>query len=273
MGIELTTSLVGAVGFLVAGVAGYFSLRRGIRVAAPILRVAAIAAVALNLIYILTALARLGPVATFRQSFDSTLLLATLIGVSGLVTHVMATLRGLDGVLFLFAVLVQLGSLAVMGQGADAFDYRPWFTSHGLAFAVSGACFVAGGAAGIAYLIMNYMLRARRATTLFGRVASLEALERFGRWMVMVGFPIFTYGILTGVCGIAHEREAERAEWLQEPMVILSFVTWLVYAIMVTAMWFRPQIRGRRAAAWAATGTGLIVVVFLVVELISPLHP
>lgn len=270
MGIELTTSWVGAVGFLVAGVAGYLSLRRGIRAAALVLRGAAMAAVALNLIYILTAATRLGPVVTFRQEFESMLLLATLIGVAGLVTHVMATLRGLDGVLFLFAAVVQIGSWMVMGRGPDETSQLPWFISHPLAFAVSGACFVAGGAAGIAYLIMNYMLRARRATTLFGRVASLEALERFGRWMVMAGFPIFTYGILTGICGIAHLNQPFEA--MRDPLVILSFMTWIVYGMMVLAMWFRPQIRGRRAATLAATGTGLIVIVFLMVVLVSPLH-
>jgi ABC-type uncharacterized transport system permease subunit len=273
MAIQLTTAWVGAIGFLVAGIAGYFSLRHRVRVAVAVLRVTAIAAVALNLIYLVTAVARLGPVVTFRHGFESTLLLAALIGIVGLVTHATSALRGLDGVLFLFAALVQFGSLAVMKDSVEDLNVGPWFASHGLAFAVSGACFVAGGAAGIAYLIMHRTLRAKRATTLLGRVASLEALERFGRWMVMTGFPIFTYGILTGLCGIAHERASDRAGWLVEPMVILSFVTWLVYAIMVTAILFRPQIRGRHAAALAATGTSLIVVVFLVVELISPLHP
>ena len=273
MGIQWATSLVGVIGFLVAGIGGYLSLRRGIRAAAGVLRIAAIAAVALTLVYILMVVVRLGPVVTFRHGYESTLLLAALIGIVGLATHATAALRGLDGVLFLFAALVQFGSLAVMKNGAEDLDVGPWFTSHGLAFAASGACFVAGGAAGIAYLIMNRTLRAKRATTLLGHVASLEALERFGRWMVMTGFPIFTYGILTGLCGIAHESKGERAEWILEPMVILSFVTWLVYAIMVTAILFRPQIRGRRAAVLAATGTSLIVIVFLVVELISPLHP
>jgi ABC-type uncharacterized transport system permease subunit len=213
---------------------------------------------------------KLGPLEAFREGYESALLLAALIGIVGLTTHATASLRGLDGVLFIMAALVQLGSLMVGSDGGEASRQLPWFVSHPVAFAVAGACFVASGAAGMAYLIMNRMLRKRRPTTLFGRVASLEALERFGRWMIMLGFPIFTYGMLTGICGIAHMQD--RSKVMQDPLVFLSVLAWLVYALMVLAMWFQPQIRGRRAARLTATGTGLIVIVFVMVMFASPLH-
>ena len=181
-----------------------------------------------------------------------------------------ASLRGLDGVLFIMAALVQFGSLVIGSNAAEEASHLPWFVSHPLAFAVAAACFVAGGAAGMAYLLMNRMLRKRRPTTLFGQVASLEALERFGRWMTMLGFPVFTYGMLTGICGIAHMDDPSRA--MRDPLVILSMLAWLVYAVMVLAMWFQPQIRGRRAARLAAVGTGVIVIVFVMVLFVSPLH-
>jgi ABC-type uncharacterized transport system permease subunit len=270
MNPQWLTGIAGAIGFLLAGLMSYLHFRHQARRALLAVRSGAGLAVGVNAWYFFTVLSGQGVVETFRHGFESTLLLAGLTGLVGLIVHLTRSLRGLDGFLFLLAGLVEVGALFVIHRGGSNLNYKPWFISHSLAFAVSAACFASAGAAGVAFLLVNNMLRTRRATTLVGHVAPLESLERFGRWMLMLGFPLFSYGILTGICGIAHSRPA--TPWFQDPSVMLSFVTWFLYAVMVSFMWFRPQFRGRRAAAFATCGMGLVTVVFLFVEFISPLH-
>lgn len=270
MGNQWITAAIGAAGFAGSSVAIYLHLRHRLRASLPLLYIASLLAITTNALYFGGALRTHGVIETFRHSYESTLLLAGLTGLMGLAVHLSASLRGLDGFLFAMATMIQLGSLTVIHQTGNEMNYKPWFVSHSLAFAVSATCFLAGGSAGAAYLIINHLLRTRRASTLVGQVAPLESLEGFGRLMIMVGFPLFTYGVLTGICELV--RTDEPGAWLRDPLIVMTFLTWMVYAGMIAMMWLRPHFRGRLAAASSAGGMVLIAVVFLLVEWISPQH-
>jgi ABC-type uncharacterized transport system permease subunit len=267
---ELLVTAVSGSAYLLAAVAAYRLARHRAWWAPTVLRSAALVAVGLDLAYLLSSISRGGLVATFEDGFDAILLLATLIGVVGLATHFAPKLRGLDGLLFLVAGVVQFSGLLILGQ-ADTPTGRPWFVSHGLAFAVSAVFFIAGGVAGIAYLMASRMLRRKQFGLLQG-VASLESLERFGRWMPIIGFPLFTFGILTGLCGVAHRGFMGDRAWYLDPTFVFSIVAWVVYAYLAVSMMYRPWVRGRRAALLAACGLGLVAVAFLAREFLSPLH-
>ncbi|UCD27732.1 MAG: cytochrome c biogenesis protein CcsA [Planctomycetota bacterium] len=269
---ELLVSLIGGIGFAIAAIASYMHLRRQLSWAPVILRIAAVIAIGLNCAYFTRTAYTQGTTELFRHNFDSTLLLATLVGLVGIGVHLSSALRGLDGFLFIVATIIGFSLLSVIHQPSNTFMDRPWFVSHTLAFALSATCFISSGAAGIAYLIMHNVLHKKRPTTLVGHVAPLESLERFGRWTLTIGFPLFSYGILTGVCGVAHTENAERAAWLSDPLVIFSLITWLIYTVMVLCVLLRPQFRGRRAAMLAASGMVIIVVGFLVIDFASTLH-
>lgn len=269
---QIMTTVVAGAGFAIAAVCAYLHLRHRLRWGLPLLRIAVTVAMVLNTVYLVRNINQFGLVEAFRQSFTSTVLLATLIGLIGIGTHLTSALRGIDGFLFIFAAVIEWAALAVMHRQSGDFLDRPWFISHSLAFALSAACWLAGGAAGVAYLLIHSLLRRKKASTLLGHAPPLEALERFGRWMLMIGFPLFTYGILTGICGVAHTEDPVPGEWLRDPFIAFSLITWVVYAVMVLAVWFRPELRGRRAAKLATCGVGFIVIGFLVLELISPLH-
>jgi ABC-type uncharacterized transport system permease subunit len=269
--MRLLISNIALIGFAISVVAAYLHLRRQTRWASPLLIIGGLIALITNVSYFVWSLQRVGAVETFHHSFESTLVLASLIGLVALCTHISATLRGLDGFLFICALLVQIGAIIVSTRsGGNEVSYRPWFISHSLAFQISAACFIASGAAGMVYLIMNSVLQKKRPSTLVGAVAPLESLERFGRWTLMIGFPLFTFGILTGICEMVRTSHPEA--WLQDPMILGSFVTWLVFASMIALIWLKPRIRGRKAAALATCGMALIALMFLVIEFVSPLH-
>lgn len=270
MNHELLVTVVCGVSYLVAGFAVYLHIRGQVWWANPVSRVAAAAAIGLNLAYLGRAIALEGLVSTFEHSFDAIVLLSTLIGLVALGTHLAPRLRGLDGLLFLAAGVVAFSAIFVLRQPSGVMSARPWFISHSLAFAVSGVFFIAGGVAGIAYLLVNWMLR-RKRLALVRKVPPLESLERFGRWMPIIGFPVFTYGILTGLCGVAHRPDFATV-WYRDPTFLFAIAAWLIYAYMTASLMYRPRIRGRRAATLATYGLGLVIVIFLAREFLSPLH-
>jgi ABC-type uncharacterized transport system permease subunit len=273
--IESTTILIGGAGLALAGVCAVLMLIHPASWARYALRVAAVVAVILNTAFIVRSIQDTGAVPALRQNVESTLIMALLLGLVGLGVHASPSLRGLDIFLFVLAAVVQFSAMAVRDQQQNFVSDAPWFLSHSLAFALSGVSFVAGGAAGIAYLWINKALRRKQMTSIVGSVAPLEALERFWRVMLVVGFPLFTYGVLTGFCGMYHDRGPDApspGQWMRDPFVIVSLLTWAVYAWLCVSLLFRVSIRGARAARLNTVGMALVVVVFLFAELISPLH-
>lgn len=267
---ELLVTVVSGSAYIVGALAAYPYARWRSWWAPVVLRVAVAIAIGLDIAYLIVTVHRGGLVDTFEHGFDAVLLLAMLIGVMGMATHFAPTLRGLDGLLFLAAGLIQFSELWILGD-MGAPTGRPWFISHGLAFALSAVFFIAGGAAGIGYLLVDRMLRRKQLRLLRG-VAPLESLERFGRWMPIVGFPLFTFGILTGLCGVAHRGFFGTRAWYLDPTFVFSMVAWVVYAYLAGSLMYRPRVRGRRAAVLATYGLGLVVVAFLAREFVSPLH-
>ncbi|HSW47363.1 MAG TPA: cytochrome c biogenesis protein CcsA [Phycisphaerae bacterium] len=265
-------SLIGAIALGVAAVFAWAALGRQSRATSAVAGGAASVGVLANAIYVGWALADHGPIETFRQYHEATLLLASLIAAVGVGTRFAPSLRGLDGLLFLLAALVDLLALALSSPATASPGYHGWFISHGLSFAISGACFMVGGMSAVAYLIVHRILRRKQGLTLMGKVPSLEALDRFTRWMLTIGFPIFTYGILTGMCGVAHRKDIEQTAWYLDPTVLLSAAAWLVYAWLCGSLVLRPQIRGRRAAALATWGMGLVAVAYFLMGWVSPIH-
>lgn len=267
---QVFTSSLSGIGFTVAAVASYMHLRHRRAGMLNLMRFAAVVALLADGVHLGLAFSRVGVVEALQSYFSSAVLMSSLIGLVGLGVHLSGSLKGLDGFLFLAAGVVSFLEIGLANKATMATG-RPWFISHALAFSVSAACFIAGGLAGIAYLLVLRMLRRKRGTGLVGAVAPLESLERFGRWMPIIGFPLFTFGILTGLCGVAHRPDLSRSAWYLDPTFLLSMIAWSVYAYLCAASLYRPQIRGRRAAVISTYGLGLVMVVFFAREL-SRLH-
>jgi ABC-type uncharacterized transport system permease subunit len=265
-------SILGGVGFAVAGIASYPHSRRPTLWITAILRVAACLAIAADILHLFLATRRVGLVEALQGNFSAAVLMGMLVGLVALGAHLSAKLKGLDGFLFGLAAILSFLELATIYQPTVEMTSRPWFISHGLAFSLSATFFIAGGAAGVAYLLVSRMLRRKNGSRLVGSVASLESLERFGRWMPIIGFPLFTYGILTGLCGVAHRPDLKHSTWYLDPTFMLSVIAWVVYAYLTIASLYGPHIRARRAAMLSTYGLGLIVVAFFVREFSSRLH-
>jgi len=117
--------------------------------------------------------------------------------------------------------------------------------------------FVLAGAAGGFYLFQERRLKAKRATSLKGRLPPLEALDLTEHRLLLAGFPLLTFGIVTGAVFAARLGTMTSAGVARSA---LAYATWLLVAgvlvLRAVAGW-----RGRRAAYGTLAGVACVVLV------------
>jgi ABC-type uncharacterized transport system permease subunit len=117
--------------------------------------------------------------------------------------------------------------------------------------------FLLAGAAGGFYLFQERRLKERRTTALQGRLPPLDALDLTEHRLLLAGFPLLTFGIVSGAV-FAARLDARAA---------LGYTAWVLVAgvlvLRAVAGW-----RGRRAAYGTLAGVActLLVLLFYVVH-------
>lgn len=145
--------------------------------------------------------------------------------------------------------------------------HSPWLPIHVtlafLGYAVFGVAF----SASLLYLVQEKQLKAKKSRLLFRRLPSLETLDELNYRSLSWGFPLLTLGILSGAVWAEY---AWGQFWLWEPRLVLSVLTWVLYALLLyyrTAGW-----RGRRAAALTIVCFAVLLISFLGVRLLPGRH-
>jgi cytochrome c-type biogenesis protein CcsB len=109
---------------------------------------------------------------------------------------------------------------------------------------------------GFAYLVQEHELKTKiHGSSLWAKLPSLELMDRLNRRLVITGFVLFSFAIITGAV-LAHW--AWGAAFGPEPREVAALFTWLVYAVLI---WARLQSgwQGRRAAVLSLVGFGLLM--------------
>ena len=144
-----------------------------------------------------------------------------------------------------------------------------WLTVHVLTCFLGYASFAVAFAVGIMYLLKG---RARDGGTEEGTFLSLipasDALEELLYQGVVLGFVLLSLGIMTGSVW-AHY--AWGSYWSWDPKETWSFITWIVYAVMLHARSVRGW-RGRRMAWMALVGFASVLFTYLGVNYLDSLH-
>lgn len=106
--------------------------------------------------------------------------------------------------------------------------------------------FALASAAATGYLIQERLLRHRHVVGVFQRLPALDVLDSLGFRLVVVGFPLFTIGLLTGTLWVA--RDHQHLDAGQG----FAALAWVFFACVLLARgvgW-----RGRRAAIGTMLG-------------------
>lgn len=115
------------------------------------------------------------------------------------------------------------------------------------------------GAASAFYLFVESRLKSKRLGSV-GRLPSLEALDSLGHRLLLLGFPLLTFTVVTGGMFFA---KLEQASGESLTRVLLGYATWALVAavLLVRALW---GWRGRRSAYGTLAGVMCLSLVLLV---------
>src|SRR2546428_460595 len=110
-------------------------------------------------------------------------------------------------------------------------------------------------AGALMYVLQERQLTAKRPGKLYYRLPDLETLDRLTYRTLALGFPFLTTGLILGVLWAGR---AWGSVFAYDPLALLSFVAWVIYAGTLAgraaAGW-----RGRRAAYFAIIGFATLV--------------
>jgi ABC-type uncharacterized transport system permease subunit len=141
---------------------------------------------------------------------------------------------------------------------------RPLLALHVTANVLGVGLFVVAGASGLLYLVQERRLRDKRAMV-GSRLPSLDTLDRATHRLLLAGFPLLTFGVVTGAI-FSHQLETLAGVALAR--TVLGFTTWfLVAGVLVLRRLL--GVRGRRAAY----GTVLSVLCVLLVVVVYAVRP
>jgi ABC-type transport system involved in cytochrome c biogenesis permease subunit len=125
-----------------------------------------------------------------------------------------------------------------------------WVSVHiGLAM-VGIAAFVFNFAGALMYLLQERQLKAKRPGALYYALPALATLDRLTYRTLALGFPFLTTGLLLGVLWAG---AAWGSVFTFDPLALLSYVAWAVYAATLAGRAVGGW-HGRRAAYFAIVG-------------------
>lgn len=124
-----------------------------------------------------------------------------------------------------------------------------------------GVFLVAGGSSAL-YVLVESRLRHKKLSLSAGssRLPPLDALDRAAHRLLLIGFPLLTFGVVSGAVFTHRLAEAGSAALLRS---VLGYATW---GLLATVLLLRQIIglRGRRAAYGTLAGVACVLLVLLV---------
>lgn len=226
---------------------GYFFLIGGnanFKTASNCARLLAVAAL-LHVVFMIQDAGGIPRLEDVRQMF-------TLASLSIVVSFLIAQRFGRLAVLGVFVTPVALLLFLAAGLGHSVPNVPEEVRSallpaHVIVNVLGVAAFTLAFAVATAYLIQERLLRRRQLGGLFTRLPPLDVLDSIGLKLLLVGFPLFTVGSVSGAIWAA------QLPTNLSPTQALGLVAWVVFAavllLRVAAGW-----QGRRAAIGTLLG-------------------
>ncbi len=141
---------------------------------------------------------------------------------------------------------------------------RSLLAAHITANVLGVGLFLLAGAAGGFYLMQERRLKAKRVNWLTAKLPPLDALDHTGHRLLLAGFPLLTFGVVTGAVFVGELGTGGLAAVLR---AALGYATWLLVAGVLVLRAFAGW-RGRRAAYGTLAGVAcvLAVVVLYIIQ-------
>jgi ABC-type uncharacterized transport system permease subunit len=157
------------------------------------------------------------------------------------------------------ALTLFVGAEFLHGGGPVTSFPRTLLLMHVAANVLGVGLFLLAGAAGAFYLFQERRLKAKRVH-FHGKLPALDALDSTEHRLLLAGFPLLTFGIVTGAVFASSAPAMSGAGVLRAG---LAYTTWLVVA-SVLVLRSVAGFRGRRAAYGTLAGAACVLLVILV---------
>ncbi|NVM56889.1 MAG: cytochrome c biogenesis protein CcsA [Desulfobacterales bacterium] len=133
-----------------------------------------------------------------------------------------------------------------------------WRTFHVATLIVGNAAFAIACLVGILYLIQERAIKDKKRGFFFRRLPSLKLLDSMGYTCLIVGFPMLTFGIITGAI---YAQMVRGRFWSWDLREIAAGITWLVFAALLHER-LAVGWQGRRAAVMTIAGFMVLLFTF-----------
>ncbi len=199
--------------------------------------------------------------ASRHPAFGDVRQMLTIASFAIVAAHLIALRYGRLAVLGAFTTPIVLLMFLAAGLGHSVPEVPEEIRSvllpaHVLVNVLGISAFTLAFAVAMAYLIQERLLRRRRLGGVFTRLPPLDVLDSLGLKLLLIGFPLFTLGSVSGAFWAA------KLPISLSPPQILGLVAWGVFAavllLRVAAGW-----QGRRAAIGTLLGFACALAVLI----------
>ena len=197
----------------------------------------------------------------FQDNFDALLWLAVIIAVLSLYLQDRSSIRRIDWIANPIVALLLVGAAAFGRARPHVYTDTLWASTHRVSLFISAIAFAFAACAGSLYLALRSKLRRKAAGPVDPKFGSLETLERLNYTAVIIGFALLTIGMLSGLS----RATALGDRWYLQPKVVLSFITYAVYAVVLHSP-LNPTFRGKKTAILSIVGFVLLLATVAVVQ-------
>ncbi|MBT5549737.1 MAG: cytochrome c biogenesis protein CcsA [Nitrospina sp.] len=189
----------------------------------------------------------------YTTSFEVAFFLAWLMVVVYILTEWKYKIKDLGAFVIplVFVILLYSAFLSKETALVPESEVRFWLTMHRTLSIMGYAAFSISFAAGIMYLIQEHQVKTKKLGMMYFRMPSLEVLDNLNFKVIMIGFPLFTLGFMTGSIWNTQMNLPFFSWDLTRTLPLV--VTWLIYC---TVFFGRMLVgwRGKKAAQGAILG-------------------
>lgn len=141
----------------------------------------------------------------------------------------------------------------------SSFTHNALIPFHVTTILLASASFTISAALALAYLLQEKRLKDKSLLGQLHRLPPLHTLDLTSHRFLLIGFPLLTLGILTGLVNV-QTTSTKNVAWLRQ---ILAYAAWVIFA-GVLIMRALAGWRGRRAAWGTLLGFGFAALIFFV---------
>ncbi len=202
------------------------------------------------------------------NAFEALTCYALALSAAYLLLMLTRPIRGIGSLLIPYVSVVLLGGLPGLHvqAGAPPAIQDVWLALHVLLAFAAYALLSLASVLAAAYLVQDRNLKHKLFGRVWERLPSLEKLDHHMGWLLGLGFLLLTGAILLGITQIWRHSGGE--EWLTDPKVGATAVTWILFAVLVH-MRASAGRHGRSMAVVTVAGLLCLLFAFIGVHLVT----